>query len=71
VEDRKWSITIIAAADNANPQPAGSIVLDKTPGVRLMRENESIVVASASSSSSNDDDDRMLIYDDFDSGGEV
>ena len=71
VEDREWSITIIAAADNANPQPAGSIILNKTPGVRLMREYESIIVASASSSSSNDDDDRMSIYDDFDSRGEV
>jgi hypothetical protein len=69
VEDWEWSIAVVAAADNANPQPAGSIVLDKTPGVRLMREYESIVVASAASSSSDDDDDGMSIYDDFDNGG--
>ena len=69
VEDREWSIAVVAAADNANPQPAGSIVLDKTPGVRLMREYESIVVASAASSSSDDDDDGMSIYDDLMTGG--
>ena len=57
VEDREWSVAIVAAATNANPQPAGSIVLDKTPGGRLMREYESIAFASASSSSGEDDDD--------------
>ena len=69
VEDREWSIAVVAAADNANPQPASSIVLDKMPGVRLMREYKSIVVASAASSSSDDDDDGMSIYDNFDNGG--
>ncbi len=38
VEDREWSVAVIAAAANANPQPAGSVVLNKTPGGRLMRE---------------------------------
>ncbi len=66
VEDREWSVAIIAAAANANPQPTGSIVLDKTPGESFMREYESIVVASASSSSGNDDDDGMSINDNFD-----
>jgi hypothetical protein len=68
VEDREWSITIIAAAANANPQPTSSVVLDKTPGGRLMREYKSIVTASAYSSFGNDDDDGMSIYDDFDGG---
>jgi hypothetical protein len=70
VEDREWSIAVITAAAHANPQPTGSIVLDKTPGVRLMREYESILVASASSSSSDDDDDGMSIYDDFNGGND-
>ena len=70
VEDREWSVAVIAAAANANPQSAGSVVLDKMPGGRLMREYESIIVASASSSPGNNDDDRMLIYDDFDGGND-
>ncbi len=77
VEDREWSIAVVAAAANANPQPAGSVVLNKMPGGRLMREYQSIVVTSASSSSGDYNDDGMLIYnnfdggDDFDNGGEV
>jgi hypothetical protein len=77
VEDREWSVAVVAAATNANPHPAGSVVLDKTPGGRLLREYDSIVIASASSSSGNDDDDGMSINndvdggDDFDGGGEV
>jgi hypothetical protein len=75
VEDREWSVAVIAAATNANPQPAGSLVLDKTPGGGLLREYERIIVASASSSSGDNDDDGMLINndvdggDDFDGGG--
>ena len=38
VENKEWSVTVVAAAANAIPQPAGSVVLDKTPGGRLMRE---------------------------------
>ena len=68
VEDREWSVAVVAAAANADPQPAGSVVLNKKPGGRLMREYESIVVTSASSSSGNYDDDGMSIYDDFDGG---
>ena len=68
VEDREWSLAVVPAAANANPQPAGSVVLDKTPGGRLMREYESIVVTSASSSFGDNDDDGMSIYDDFDWG---
>ncbi len=71
VEDREWSVAVIAAAANANPQPAGSVILDKTPGGRLMREYESIVVASASSSPGDDNDDGMLIYDNIDGGDDV
>ena len=70
VEDREWSVAVVAAAANANPQPAGSIVLDKMPGGRLMREYESIVIASASSSSGDDDDDGMLINNNFDGGND-
>ena len=68
MDDREWSVAVVAAAANANPQPAGSIILDKTTGVRLMREYESIVVTSASSSSGDDNDDGMSIYHDFDEG---
>ena len=68
MDDREWSVAVVAAAANANPQPAGSVILDKTTGVRLMREYESIVVTSASSSSGNDNDDGMSIYHDFDEG---
>ena len=68
VEDREWSVAVVAAAANANPHPADSDVLDKMPGGRLMREYESIVVASASSSSGNNDVDGMLIYDNFNGG---
>ena len=77
VEDREWSIAVVAAAANANPQPAGSVVLNKMPEGRLMREYQSIVVTSASSSFGDYNDDGMLIYndfdggDDFDNGGEV
>jgi hypothetical protein len=62
------STSTFAAAANANPQPAGSVVLDKMPGGRLMREYESIVGTSASSSSGDDDDDGILIYDNFNGG---
>jgi hypothetical protein len=68
MDDREWSVAVVAAAANANPQPAGSIILDKTTGVRLMREYESIVVTSASSSYGDDNDDGMSIYHDFDEG---
>ena len=68
MEDREWSVAVVPAAANTNPQPAGSVVLDKTPGGRLMREYESIVVTSASSSFGDNDDDGMSIYDDFDWG---
>jgi hypothetical protein len=50
-EDRKWSVAVVTAVANANPQPPGSIILNKMHGGRLMREYESIDVASASSSS--------------------
>ncbi len=70
VEDREWSVAVIAAAVNANPQPAGSVVLDKMPGGRLMREYESIIVASASLSSGGNDDDGMLINNDFNGGND-
>ncbi len=65
VEDREWSVAVVAAAANANPQLADSVILDKMPGGRLMREYKSIVVAS---DSGNDNDDRMLINYDFDGG---
>ena len=68
MEDREWSVAVVPAAANTNPQPAGSVVLDKTPGGRLMREYESIVVTSASSSFGDNDDDGMSISDDFDWG---
>jgi hypothetical protein len=68
VEDREWSVAVVAAATNVNPQPAGSVVLDKTPGGRILREYDSIVVTSASSSSGNNDDDGMLINDNVDGG---
>ena len=71
VEDRKWSVAVVTAVANANPQPPGSIVLNKMHGGRLMREYESIDVASASSSSGNDDDGGISIYNDFDGGNEL
>ena len=38
VEDREWSVAVVAAATNANPQTARSLILNKMPGGRLLRE---------------------------------